>query len=40
MTDIHPARPQDCERLHELILGLAQYERLAAVLPEIVAATP
>ena len=27
--DIRPARPADCERLHELILGLAEYERLA-----------
>ena len=27
--DIRPARPEDCERLHELILGLAEYERLA-----------
>jgi GNAT superfamily N-acetyltransferase len=29
MTDIRPARPEDCDRLHALILGLAGYERLA-----------
>jgi GNAT superfamily N-acetyltransferase len=28
MSDIRPARPEDCERLHALILGLADYERL------------
>jgi GNAT superfamily N-acetyltransferase len=28
MTDIRPARPEDCEPLHALILGLADYERL------------
>ena len=27
--DIRPACPEDCQRLHELILGLAEYERLA-----------
>jgi GNAT superfamily N-acetyltransferase len=27
--DIRPARPEDCERLHELVLALATYERLA-----------
>jgi GNAT superfamily N-acetyltransferase len=28
MSDIRPARPEDCERLHALIVGLADYERL------------
>ena len=28
-ADIRPARPEDCETLHELIRGLAEYERLA-----------
>ena len=27
--DIRPARPEDCERLHELVHALATYERLA-----------
>jgi len=28
MTGIRPARREDCEHLHALILGLADYERL------------
>ena len=28
-ADIRPARPEDCETLHELIRDLAEYERLA-----------
>ena len=28
-ADIQPARPEDCETLHSLIAGLAEYERLA-----------
>jgi GNAT superfamily N-acetyltransferase len=28
-TDIRPARPEDCETLHALVVGLAEYERLA-----------
>ena len=27
--DIRPARPEDCETLHALVVGLAEYERLA-----------
>ena len=28
-ADIRPARPEDCETLHALVVGLAEYERLA-----------
>ena len=28
-SDIRPADPADCETLHALVLGLAEYERLA-----------
>ena len=28
-ADIRPARPEDCETLHALVAGLAEYERLA-----------
>lgn len=28
-ADIRPARSEDCEALHALIVGLAEYERLA-----------
>ena len=27
-SDIRPARPEDCETLHALVVGLAYYERL------------
>ena len=27
--EIRPARPEDCETLHALVVGLAEYERLA-----------
>jgi GNAT superfamily N-acetyltransferase len=27
--DIRPARPEDCDTLHALVVGLAEYERLA-----------
>lgn len=30
-SGIQPARPEDCETLHTLIRGLAQYEKLAHV---------
>ena len=28
-VEIRPARPEDCETLHALVVGLAEYERLA-----------
>jgi GNAT superfamily N-acetyltransferase len=28
-ADIRPARPEDCDALHALVVGLAEYERLA-----------